>query len=165
MAAKDFRSILTALKEQGWRIESGSNSAHLKAFPPDVEKSMVCFTTTSGDPRAFKNTLRDLRSSGFVWPWPPKETKDDVEEPEELEEEQDVEQEQPEPKSVDQLYTELKEARQYASIAKEALTDAQKAFKEAEQALVGSKEEYERAVEDMNLRKRLFDKAFSEEGI
>lgn len=68
-------------------------------------------------------------------------------------------------KTPDQLFLELKEARTYAALAKEALRDSKKAFEEAQTALRGSEEEYDRAVEQMNLCKRRFDKAFNAEEI
>jgi hypothetical protein len=171
MAAKDFRLILTALREQGWRLENSSNSAHYKAFPPDTTKPMVCFSTTSGDHRALKNMLRDLRASGFEWDGSGPRSIPEQEEPpteyetkEEPVEEQEMSQEA-DSRIPDQLFLELKESRKYAALAKEALAESKKAFEEAQLALKGSEEEYERAVEQMNLCKRRFDKAFSSEGL
>ena len=171
MAAKDFRTILTALREQGWRLENGSNAAHYKAFPPDTTKPMVCFSTTSGDHRALKNTLRDLRASGFEWDGRGPRSAPEQPAEGEMQEEPAKEQEmvqaipQEESRTADQLFVELKEARKYAALAKEALAESKKAFEEAQLALKGSEEEYDRAVEQMNLCKRRFDKAFSAEGL
>lgn len=167
MAAKDFRTILAALKDQGWRLENGSNAAHYKAFPPDSTKSIVCFTTTSGDHRVLKNVLRDLKASGFVWANGNRPSQPYVEEPQQQQEQEMAEtapEREREAKTPDQLFLELKESRKYAALAKEALAESKRTFEEAQIALKGSEEEYDRAVEQMNLCKRIFDKAFSAEG-
>lgn len=161
---KDYKHILAALKEQGWRLESTSDS-HIKAYPPDKDRPLVCFAITSGDPRAIKNTIRDLRASGFDWPPASQRPSSPSNEPEEAPMSEPVYVGAPEApegpqKTPDQLFLELKEARNYAALAKEALRDSKTAFEKAQSALKGSEEEYARAVEQMNLCKRQFDKAF-----
>lgn len=173
-ANTDYRPIIKALKQQLWRLESTSKD-HIKAFPPNLADSMVCFSLNSGDPRALKNTIQDLRKSGFVWPWSPKNEIFNLTQ-EELPvmkaeiviptEEKAAEPLMTEvPKSVDQLFSDLKDSRTYAALAKEALLDAQKVLKEANAAATGSEEESDRAVEQMNLCKRAFDKAFDSGGL
>lgn len=66
MAEKDYRAICTALRGQGWALEKTGNG-HYKATPPG-NGSVVFFSSHAGDHRAIRNTLRDLRASGFEWP-------------------------------------------------------------------------------------------------
>lgn len=65
MASLDWRSVLKELRVQNWTL-SKNNNGHWKAVPPDPSLPLVTFSE-SGDPRAIKNTLRDLRDSGFQW--------------------------------------------------------------------------------------------------
>ncbi len=168
MSRKDYRALDPALSEQGWEVELTSNG-HVKATPPGKEQQIVHYSKSS-DPRAFKNTLQNLRRSGFVWPWPTESYR--VSDGEEAEEEQEeVEVEQAAEAQVtdlpvldpDRLYYELKEARTYAALAKEALEESKRKFEEAQKALRGSEEEYELAIEQMKTCKHLFDTAFHEE--
>jgi len=66
-SAKDFSEIADALRDQGWTLEKTADN-HMKAFPPDKTKSMVVFSAKSGDFRAIRNTIAQLRRSGFQWP-------------------------------------------------------------------------------------------------
>jgi transcriptional regulator with XRE-family HTH domain len=65
MAALDIRTVFDKLKEQGWGIER-TNNGHWKALPPDRTRTIVYFSRTD-EPRAIRNTIADLRRSGFVW--------------------------------------------------------------------------------------------------
>lgn len=163
----DYKALAPALDQQNWTVEPTSNG-HVKAYPPDKGRPIVCYSPSSRNARSFKNTVARLRKSGFVWPWPPELSAPD-EEPDE--EPEDEEEEVAEEATVtelpaanpDKLFNELKEARTYAALAKDALNESKHNFEEAEKALRGSEEEYERAVEQMNLCKRRFDKAFEAE--
>lgn len=180
MRRKDFRSLNSALLEQGWTLEA-TNNGHTKAIPPDRDKQIVLYSPSS-DPRAFKNVLHRLRRSGFVSPLfsgsgAEKET-DAVEKEvtaDESEAKREVEMVQEQASKAansnansvdpDQLFRDLKEARTYAALAKEALAESQQKYNEAEEALRGSEEEYDRAIKQMNQCKSRFDKAFQDDGL
>lgn len=63
---KETRELVRELERQRWRVEQ-TGRGHYKARPPDG-RPMVTFGSASGDPRAMKNTLAQLRRSGFEWP-------------------------------------------------------------------------------------------------
>lgn len=63
MPANDWKKLRTQLSNAGWQIDR-TNNGHWKATPPDPTKGIVHFSD-SNDPRAFKNTVADLRRSGF----------------------------------------------------------------------------------------------------
>ena len=71
---------------------------------------------------------------------------------------------EPEAVNVDDLFRQLKEARNYAALAREARDEAKAARDRAEAALVGSEKELELAVTQLKNCKDAFDKAFSSEG-
>ncbi len=64
--AKDFRPIITELQRQGWEV-SVTRGSHYRARPPDPKRPIVHFAA-SVETRALKNTIADLRRSGFEWP-------------------------------------------------------------------------------------------------
>jgi hypothetical protein len=65
MKAWDFRTILQALKDQGWTITPTAN-ARSKCVPPRADLDIV-FISETANRAAQQNTLKDLRRSGFVW--------------------------------------------------------------------------------------------------
>lgn len=69
MMASEWTKVLKAAGEQGWRVESTKKGFRL--LPPDPSKSAVAIHRTPSDHRAMKNTIAQMRRSGFVWPWPP----------------------------------------------------------------------------------------------
>jgi len=66
MSHKELRPLLRELKAQSWVVDKISGT-HFKATPPEKEGEVVHFCV-SNDPRGIKNTIRDLKRSGFVWP-------------------------------------------------------------------------------------------------
>src|SRR5574342_225102 len=64
----DFDKLRTELKHQGFNLEQ-TNRGHWAAYSPDGRKATF---SDSGDPRAIKNTISDLRKIGFEWPPSPK---------------------------------------------------------------------------------------------
>lgn len=66
----DWEEIQGAALEQGWRVEKIKKGVRL--VPPDPSKPMVVIHRTPSDHRALKNTIAQMRRSGFVWPWPPR---------------------------------------------------------------------------------------------
>lgn len=172
MSRKDYKALDSALLDQGWALEA-TKEGHTRAVPPDRNQQIVHYSS-SNDPRAFKNAVSQLRRSGFVWPPDSyrmripsgfdEEPEQQIQADETQEEEMEVAQEQLTQARADvdpdKLFNELKEARTYAALAKEALAESKRKFEEAQQALVGSEEEYNRAVKQMESCKREFDKAF-----
>lgn len=65
MSAYDIRVLIRKLNEQGFSV-SQTGRGHWRVVPPDPSKSLVHFSRLE-EPRAFKNTLSDLRKSGFRW--------------------------------------------------------------------------------------------------
>lgn len=61
----DWKGLRSMLEAQGWTLEKRT-TGHMKATPPDRTKSIVHFAQ-SNEPRAFRNTLADLKKQGFVW--------------------------------------------------------------------------------------------------
>jgi hypothetical protein len=172
MKRKDYRSLNSALLQQGWTLES-TNNGHTKAIPPDREQQIVLFSP-SNDPRAFKNTIHRLQRSGFRGFMLPDSGEVNVDkevaanvpkEKREAEMTQEQVVDAANDVNPDQLFRDLKEARTYAALAKEALAETRQKFDEAQRALRGSEEEYERAIDHMNQCKKRFDKAFQEDGL
>jgi len=153
MAHKDYRALINELGAQGWRLEDASSSNHFKAFPPSEDQKIVCFATTSGDPRAIKNTIRDLRASGFKWPPPPKGNGNGEAIPES----------QMPTKSADELFEELKDTKSYYDLAREALEEANEELKQVQQQVKESREELHAATNRLKVAKQRFDTAFSVE--
>ena len=66
---KEFRRVIRAAEEQGWRVRPIKKGMML--VPPDPTKPAVAIHRTPSDHRAFRNTVAKLRASGMEWPWPP----------------------------------------------------------------------------------------------
>lgn len=62
---REWQALLRELRDQGF-IVTRTSQMHYCARGPDRSKPVVHFAE-SDDPRAIKNTLRDLRKAGFVW--------------------------------------------------------------------------------------------------
>ena len=153
MAAHDFKSykpIIAALQQQGFTVTQ-TTSGHFKAVPPDRDKPLVHFST-SADTHAYKNILRQLRQSGFVWG-------DEGDTP--LSEPAEVPREDEEHVDVDELFLELKHAREYAVLAREELKTAHARLAEAEAEVERTKVEVERSEDVLARVKRRFDAAFA----
>lgn len=176
---KDFRGIVAELEEQGWEIGQISGT-HYRATPPDKEKPLVHFSV-SADPRAIKNTIADLRRSGFVWP--PERARgeaapdsqpdsaplseglfdiendpfaNEVEAP--LVPEQDLTPEE----RMERLWAELKDAKTYRDLATDHVRACEMTFEAARKALEEAKAEQERAAAVLREKKALFDANFGE---
>lgn len=107
-------AILSELRDQGFGVERIDN--RYKVAPPDKTKPLVFFNADAAstrDSRTLKNILSELRRSGFVWP-PPEKTKP---EPPRLLTSSRV--------ALEELFTELKDSRDYLILASEALEKAE----------------------------------------
>jgi hypothetical protein len=63
---KEYKELVRELRAQGWKIESvNSGPGHYQAKHPDGRQ--VFHFAGSGDPRAFHNTLKQLKRMGFQW--------------------------------------------------------------------------------------------------
>lgn len=178
MAEKDFRHLFEALRGQCWQIEMTS-SGHYRLTPPDKTRTIVHISTSSGDTRIMKNVLRDLRASGFEWPWKKDRPSDPclnghktqtIDEEKTHMEDLPVRETEIRPAAepahvddldVDALFRQLKDARSYASMAKEARDEAQLARDRADAALKGCEKEHDLAVEQLRVAKEAFDSAFA----
>lgn len=69
MVDKEFRRLIRAAEEQGWRVRSIKKG--LMLVPPDPTKAAVTIHRTPSDRRSWNNAVAQLRSSGLEWPWPP----------------------------------------------------------------------------------------------
>lgn len=65
--ASEWKRILKAAREQGWREEEKKKG--LMLYPPDKTKSPVMVHKTPSDHRALANTLAEMKRQGFMWPW------------------------------------------------------------------------------------------------
>lgn len=177
-AIADFKPVIRALEIQGWRVAK-TGQGHYRAAPPDSAKA-VCHFSTSSEPRAFKNTIAQLRRNGLIWP-PPRRvtrerntrTEDEMideplpealpvpEEPEAALEPESVEEaKESEEQRLERIWAELKSAKVYVSMADEELRSAEQALIAAQEKFNGARAELERAKVDMAERKAAFDGAF-----
>lgn len=173
---KDYRELLDELLVQGWGVETTTHG-HTKATPPDPSQGIVHFSGSS-DPHAYMNTVRDLRRRGFVWPPSSKNERNGARRMVETTKAEPAHltlvvveapaaprviepPEAPPPvKTVDQLFSELKEARTYDALAAEHLAMCRAKVEEATLALASADHEKRMAAEDLANRKAAFDKAF-----
>jgi predicted RNA binding protein YcfA (HicA-like mRNA interferase family) len=64
MPSKEIKALIKDLEAQGWRVVL-ARSGHYKAYPPDKGQDMVTMPSTPSDHRSMRNTMRDLRHSGY----------------------------------------------------------------------------------------------------
>jgi len=174
---KDFRPIVVELRHQNWNVEQTSQG-HWKAVPSDPTKKLVHFSA-SAEPRAIKNTIQDLKKSGFVWP-PIKHPSSSngkstaPREPEWFEQEEEpvtmthaTHKPTPTPKPIedkeakmDRLWTELKEAKAYRDLTNENMQECETKLLAAQRAFDEAREENRKANEALGAKKREFDTEF-----
>lgn len=178
MAAKDFRRIFAALERQGWGVTQNANG-HYRAVPPG-NGSIVHFATSSNDHRAVRNTIRDLRASGFVWP---EQADAKATEPSPSPESQFVadppgprfsgagvmfaafesqstrQPDRAEP-DLDALFEELKLARDDNAIAALEVSEAEGRLAECKASLEAAQARQEKTARKLSDTKEAFDKAF-----
>jgi len=65
MPSKEIKTLIKDLEDQGWRVVL-ARSGHYKAYPPDKSQSMVTMPSTPSDHRSMRNTIRDLKHSGYL---------------------------------------------------------------------------------------------------
>jgi hypothetical protein len=65
----DEQALERAAREQGWQT-GRTRKGHRRWVPPDPSMPIVIGSGTPGDHRAMRNFLAQLRRSGFIWPWP-----------------------------------------------------------------------------------------------
>lgn len=61
---KELRSLFDGLEAQGWTIRSTKKGWF--AVPPDPTKAMVLIHGSSSEYRSWKNTIAELKRSGYV---------------------------------------------------------------------------------------------------
>jgi len=174
MNGKELKRLLAALKEQNWTWEATPNG-HYKMWPPDSSKPMVCAAVSSSDLNILRIITRDLRKSGFIWPsenakkmtQPKEKTMRSIQLNHALEalvtsQTPPVPPTPPVPVDLDMdaLFRQLKEARTYAQLARDARDEALATRDKAEENLRGSEKELELAIIQLKGAKQAFDKAF-----
>jgi len=185
--SKESREIVGELRRQGWTVER-TERGHYKAYPPDPAQKMVTFAGgLSGDHRTVKNAVAQLRRSGFQWP-PPKQNGvtypfrpppegrlDDgtvVREGDTILANGTVIKEHPisvklelesEPPTPDELYAELRAARDDHRLHAELLVEADAALLRAAERTREAKEELQKCAERLRDAKAAFDAAFEAE--
>lgn len=153
---KDFRPVIDELKTQGWEVEQTSQG-HWKAVPPDKSKPVVHFSG-SLEPRALKNTISELKRSGFDWPPKrPEREKTALDEWWLEDEEAEPAKEKP---NLDELYESLKEAKGYLDLTGEQLAECRAKLDEAKVQYEEAMAEHEKAMKALQKKKAAFDSAF-----
>lgn len=165
---KDFKPVIAALRDQGWDIEQTSQG-HYRAKPTDPNAQLVHFST-SNEPRALKNTLQELRKSGFVWPPPPKSRPSDEPSADDqwyLDNGPDSEPEstpiaETHEDKMERLWNELKEAKTWFALTDDTMRSAQEQLALAQKAFDEAAAERTKAAESLKTKKAEFDSAFNE---
>jgi hypothetical protein len=171
---KEFLPIVDELKRQGWEVDLTA-SGHYKAKPPDRQKAIIHFSTSCVR-RSVKNTIRDLRKSGFLWPppEPPKSLVDDPDFDEWFNVDDEVDDERrrggdgdederatlvvaPKEKTFDDLVAELRAARDDAVLYGEQVAECKRAVDVAQRALTDAEKEHETARRRLLEAKTAFD--------
>ncbi len=166
MADKDYRPIIRALRAQGWGLTQNANG-HFRAVPPGGDAQIVHFSTSSNDHRALRNTVRDLRANGFVWPQ--KGRQDEAEaEPEavspeagELPDKSPCGEDQA--GDLDALFACLKAAKDEHALAALDVEEAREQLEEAKRRLSEAEGTHKRTAQALQEAKRRFDAAFAVE--
>lgn len=168
---KDFKPVIVELRNQGWDVTQTSQG-HWRATPPDSSKQIVHFSA-SNDRHALKNTIQDLRRSGFAWPPPPKRSLRDESPSPDTEFEEAPIPTTPAPEAamvivsketaedkMERLFRELKEAKSYLALTNEHLVECRHALESAQRAFAEAEAEQQKATEALKLKKGEFDAAF-----
>lgn len=69
------KELIRELRKQDFEVDQTSQG-HYRVKPPDPDASIV-HMSDSRDPRAWKNSVSQLRKSGFVPPWEEKEDEEE----------------------------------------------------------------------------------------
>jgi hypothetical protein len=172
---KDYKKILVELRRQGWLVEQ-TTAGHWRATPPDPLAGLV-HLSSGAETHAIHNVLRDLRQRGFIWPPPSKnelraQRIDDVEEVEEEETMQAVETALPTPapaierapiptdELLEQYFSQLKAAKQFALQTERELHDAEEMVRESIAARDAAQEKNAQAQVALAKSKKDFDLVF-----
>jgi len=156
--SKEIHNVVDELKRQGWRVEP-TNGSHLKAFPPDPRKQMVLIGGSGT--RAMKNTIAQLRRSGFKWPPPAKERiPQDEREPLWEDPVCPPDPERSSPQTVDELFSALRDSRTEYQLSVELLKESEERFRAAEAELTDARSGVATSAEAMRAAKVRFDAAF-----
>lgn len=161
-ANKDFKPIIRELRTQGWEVELTSQG-HYRARPPDQTRQIVHFSM-SNDPRALKNTLSNLRASGFRWEEPERRATPETREqtprtPAATPAATPAPAETAEP-DMDQLFESLKAAKVAAQEASELEKLAVQELARAENQLLQAQRDRAAAEASLREAKQAFDQAF-----
>lgn len=157
-ANKDFKPIIRELRAQGWEVEPTSQG-HYRARPPDQTRQIVHFSM-SNDPRALKNTLSNLRASGFRWEEPERRATPETREQTPRAPAATPAPAEPAEPDMDQLFESLKAAKVAAQESSELEKLAVQELARAENQL--RQAQRDRAAAEASLReaKQAFDQAF-----
>lgn len=71
---KELDKLRKALKEQGWVWDAKKKGLMLRG-PKEQGCGQVMVHKTPSDVNAIFSIIRDLKANGFIWPWPPNDTK------------------------------------------------------------------------------------------
>lgn len=163
MPSLDFRSVHRALAEQGWRVEQ-TQMGHYKAAPPDRTRTIVHFSE-SNDPRAIRNTITNLKKSGFAW----NDAQPSRAEPEKPPTMKETGAMAPPAPSVapalrptlDDVFARLREAREMLALTDDDLRDARYDLELAQGRADAAAVDREKAAESLRAAKAAFDETFS----
>lgn len=168
---KDFKPVISALRDQNWEVTQ-TTQGHYRARPPDPSKSIV-HLSTSYDPRALKNTIQELRKSGFVWPPPPKSRPTNVDDDPSSDDFWNAPESEPTPSApvvvetpearMERLWNELKDAKTWFALTDDTLKGAKAQLEEAQAKFDAAEQERIKAAEALKAKKAEFDSAFNED--
>lgn len=155
----EFDQVFEALKAQGWKLTHVGTTN--KAVPPDPKRRIVHFSSHITDPHAIKNTLSQLRKSGFEWP-PPRAAVKQTEPTEAPAAGPFAPTAQPDAdetpsERLERLCGELKEAWGYRELAAEHLAECGRQVEAAMHAFTGAKAEHASAVQRVDAVKSQLD--------
>jgi hypothetical protein len=192
--SKESREIVAELRRQGWNVERTERGHYKARPPDAGKPMVTFAGGLSGDHRSVKNAVAQLRRSGFVWPptktngvtfpfLPPPEGRladgtvvregDTIlangavirEHPVPVKLASCPELElEPEPPTPDELYAELRAARDDHRLHAELLAEADAALLRAAERTREAKEDLQRCAERLRDAKAAFDAAFEAEG-
>jgi len=174
MSSRQYEELSDRLRAQGWTVEA--RGLRWRAVPPDRGKPIVHFAA-SPERHAYRNTVADLRRSGFVVrpisppPMPVDDALGDDPTKPSTYAPQELPMPAPSPATLDALFAALKDARVLSGMAaddlartEEALEAARRTVADAETKRRAAADFLARANADLAKAREAFERGFSADG-